>query len=366
MDSRSEKTEYLRRGDARRLLIIGGILLMLAGILFGDIFAVFILHPNADRIIAGLVHVANAIIAGDADKVFAYFSEIGGLLENRGTKVDAHVHAITLGYLAVVLAVLQPYVRLDGPLKFRLAQVFIVSACIMPPSIFVIHYLGLAYSPLASIGWASIFADLSGFSIILVCLLEMWGLGRYIFASTHKPEADEALPFPASWEARTLLHSGMLMLLIGFIYGAVHAGVYSEKYEQLEISRLGGIIGHAVTGDQDSASDAVGDYGILQGQRGTKIAAHAHINEFGMLALLLAFVQQYVFLARRWRRRWVLTFITGSFVLPIAVAMEMQFGLAAGGVADVGGLLVFIALSGMFAGIVRHSGMCDAKSEAGA
>ena len=36
--------------SARRLLVIGGIALIVMGMLFGDIFAVFVLHPNAGRI----------------------------------------------------------------------------------------------------------------------------------------------------------------------------------------------------------------------------------------------------------------------------------------------------------------------------
>jgi hypothetical protein len=36
--------------SARRLLVLGGIGLVLVGMLFGDIFAVFVLHQNAARV----------------------------------------------------------------------------------------------------------------------------------------------------------------------------------------------------------------------------------------------------------------------------------------------------------------------------
>ncbi len=32
--------------DSQRLLVFGGILLVAAGMLFGDVFAMFVLHPN--------------------------------------------------------------------------------------------------------------------------------------------------------------------------------------------------------------------------------------------------------------------------------------------------------------------------------
>ena len=97
---------------AHRLLIIGGITLIIAGMIFGDVFAVFVLHQNANRIGETLLRVADAVAAKDSAAVNALFTNIGGLLENRGTKVDAHVHVIDFGYLALLLALIQPYVAL--------------------------------------------------------------------------------------------------------------------------------------------------------------------------------------------------------------------------------------------------------------
>ena len=38
---------HFSRLSARRLLVLGGIGLILVGMIFGDIFAVFVLHQNA-------------------------------------------------------------------------------------------------------------------------------------------------------------------------------------------------------------------------------------------------------------------------------------------------------------------------------
>src|SRR5690242_21394973 len=78
--------------SARRLLVLGGIGLILVGMLFGDIFAVFVLHQNAAKVGASLSAAAHAAVAGDAGAVAASFQSVGGFLENRGTKVDTHVH----------------------------------------------------------------------------------------------------------------------------------------------------------------------------------------------------------------------------------------------------------------------------------
>ncbi len=92
---------------------------------------------------------------------------------------------------------------------------------------------------------------------------------------------------------------------------------------------------------------------MIQAEKAVNIAAHAHIIEFGLLAILLAFIQQYVFLAEPWKRRWAVLLLTGSAVLPVFVLLEITLGLVAGGIADAGGLLVIIALIGMLVGVVR-------------
>src|SRR5437016_11673136 len=111
--------------SARRLLVLGGIGLILVGMLFGDIFAVFILHQNAGHVGEGLSAAAHAALAGDANRIPVIFQNIGGFLENRGTKVDTHVHMIDFGYLALMLALLQPWVGFSEKARRRWAWLFL-------------------------------------------------------------------------------------------------------------------------------------------------------------------------------------------------------------------------------------------------
>src|SRR5574340_1198893 len=98
--------------SARRLLVLGGIGLILVGMLVGDLFAVFVLHQNAAKAGESLSAAAHAAVAGDTNAVLANFQSVGRFLENRGTKVDTHVHMVAFGYLALMLAILQPWVAL--------------------------------------------------------------------------------------------------------------------------------------------------------------------------------------------------------------------------------------------------------------
>src|SRR5947208_5830611 len=148
--------------SARRLLVLGGIGLILVGMLFGDIFAVFVLHQNAAKVGESLSSAAHAAVAGDARAVALSFQAVGSFLENRGTKVDTHVHLIAFGYLALMLALVQPWVHFTEVVRRRLAWLFVSGAVLLPIGVFLIHYVGLAWSPLQSIGWASVFADLGG------------------------------------------------------------------------------------------------------------------------------------------------------------------------------------------------------------
>src|SRR6267378_8540757 len=144
---------------ARRLLILGGIGLILTGMFFGDIFAVYTLHQNAAQVGANLAAAANGALSGNRHVVFANFRNVGMFLENRGTKVDTHVHMIDFGYLALLLAILQPWVRFEEKAKRGFAWLFLAGAALLPIDVFLIYYVGLAHSPLKSIGWASIVAD---------------------------------------------------------------------------------------------------------------------------------------------------------------------------------------------------------------
>ncbi len=347
--------------SARRILLIGGIALILVGMMLGDIFAVFILHQNAGRIGSALLAATHAVTAQDPQGAAAALQNIGGFLENRGTKVDAHVHMIDFGYLALLLALLQPYVALDERRKKSLAKLFLVGAVLLPIGVFLIHYVGQAYSPLESIGWASIFADFGGLLIFLACAGELAGVWRRLRQSSAVATRDELIA-DRSWSSRVLLVGGTLLVLLGFIHGAAYSGLHLYEYEARDAALLSTMTSKAAAGDSAAANQAVAEYGQLQGSKAVNIAAHAHVIEFGTLAILLAFFQPYVFLREKWKRTWAVLLLAGSFTLPFFVLMELDWGLLAGGIADLGGLLVAAALLAMLVGIWRYTGKLDAAS----
>jgi len=347
--------------SAQRLLVFGGIALIAGGMLFGDIFAVFVLHQNGGRTGETLLAAAQAAAAGDSTAVGDAFQRVGGLLEDRGTKVDAHVHMTDAGYLALLLALLQPWVALSGVLRKRLAKLFIAGGVLLPVGIFSIHYVGLAGSPFAVIGWASVLADSAGALLIIVLVVEGWGVWKQFRGNrTDSPGKDAALD--SSWEGRTLLSGGTILILLGFLFGAWYAAMDLYPHEAKEISVLQSLADQSAAKNSSGIEQSVNSYGMLAAERAVSIAAHSHIIEFGLLAILLAFVQPYVYLTNIWKRRWVIVLLIGSVVLPVFVLLELKLGLIAGGIADIGGLLVLIALAGMLVGVVRYGGSQDFSS----
>jgi len=362
--------------SARRIYVIGGMVLILAGLVLGDIFAVFILHPNAGRIGERLLAATSSVAAGDAAGVVNHFNDIGGALENRGTKVDTHVHIIDFGYLALLLALLQPWIAFGELQKKRLAILFLTGAWLLPVGVFLIHYVGMAYSPLQSIGWASIAADFGGLLVMAACLAQLIGLVKGIrlpalTAGDEDPDGKAAgrkdrFIHDRSWSSRVLLAGGTWLILAGFLQGVAYSIFDLHRQEGRETTILLDLLETSAksAAQQPQAVELVGQYNLLQANKAVKIAAHAHVINFGILALLLALVQPYVFLSERWRRRWAIFLLIGSAVLPVFVLMELRWGLVAGGIADAGGLLVAVALCGMFYGIVRYSGSLDSSVEA--
>jgi hypothetical protein len=344
--------------SARRLLIFGGIALIASGMLFGDIFAVFVLHQNGGQTGQALLAASEAASVGNALAVKEIFQQIGGLLEDHGTKVDAHVHMTDAGYLALLLALIQPYVALPRGRRKLLAGLFVSGGLLLPVGIFLIHYVGLAYSPFALIGWASVLADSAGGLLIVALMGEGYGLWKFLRRGGDGGECE--FPAQRTWESRTLMAGGMALILLGFLYGAWYAGVDLYRHEAREAQILKNML-DAAAGAGGGTVVEVARYGSLAAEKAVKIAAHSHLIEFGLLAMLLSFVQPYVYLSERWKRRWVMTLLTGSVVLPVFVLLELNLGLLAGGIADLGGLLVIIALVGMLVGVLRYSGRLDAS-----
>ena len=69
------------------MLVFGGIALIAIGMIFGDIFAVFILHQNAGEQGAALSRAAQAMRKQNPAGVNEAFGHLGALLESAAQKL---------------------------------------------------------------------------------------------------------------------------------------------------------------------------------------------------------------------------------------------------------------------------------------
>src|SRR2546428_734178 len=196
------------------------------------------------------------ILAGDSAAVLSHFRDVGGFLENRGTKVDTHVHVIDFGYLALMLAIIQPWVTLSEAAKKRLAILLISGAALLPVGVFLIHYVGLAYSPLEAIGWGSIFADLGGVLVVVACAGELFGLWKNFRARNRAPS--EALLSTRSRGCSLLMGGGVLLVLLGFLHGGYYALVDLDRHEALDGSILTAMTSGAAAHDRSAVAKGLG------------------------------------------------------------------------------------------------------------
>lgn len=349
--------------DSQRLLAIGGLLLAAGGMLFGDVFAMFVLHPNNARIGEAMYTASQLVPLGDVDGIMAQFMAIGGFLENRGTKVDAHSHMIHMGYIALLLAMLQPWVSLSAQTKRRTAWLFILSAALLPPSIFSIYYVGLAYSPLSVIGWGSIFADLFGALLSLAVFIYFWGLWRY---ASGKSDVGREPVYTSTGDSssRALLVGGLLLLVFGFLYGAGYAGWKQSGMGSNEVAILKSIVSNSAAANQELLEQDFAAFGRHQMLSAINVAAHAHINEMGILLLLMAFVQGFIHFTEATRRRWAQLAVLSGFGLPLGILLEIPFGFVGSVIADLSGFTMIVALMAMVFGLLRQTGADDARGGA--
>jgi len=361
----TENTEALAQAkeplasSAQRVLVIGGLLLIVSGMLFGDIFAMFVLHPNNASIGNAMYAAAQLIPTGDVDGIMAHFMAIGGFLENRGTKIDAHSHIIHMGYIALLLAMIQPWVALSETAKLRTAWLFIIAAALLPPSIFAIHYVGLAFSPFDILGWANILADFWGAMLALAMFIEFWGLWRH----TRVPGQSSLQPVyigAGNRASRTLLVGGLMLLASGFVYGVAMAAWKQLGLAVAELDILKNIVSHASATQWDLVGQDFESLGQYQMYRGINIATHTHINEMGIALLLMSFLQAFVQYADRTRQRWAWVAVCSGFALPIGILLEIPYGIVGSIVADSAGFLMIASMMAMLFGLLRYTGARDA------
>jgi hypothetical protein len=344
-----------RRLDSARVLAIGGLLLVAGGMVVGEIYAIYISHVANAIISQNWGGVVESAGRGDLGQLREHFAVIGDLTEKRARTMSAHSHLAAYGLLALVLALVHPSVELPSTMRLRIAVVFLTGCLLQAGGLYVSYYAG---EPLLYL------ADAGGLLLILAVGATCWGLRKRSSAMlTSREFLREAL---ASRASRWLVKSGLLLTVLGMMFGLIYAWQLVSVHEPTVYDSIGRAAASLAGNDTSAAAAEIAQFKRMQSKIAITAAAHSHAIEFGFLMLLLAFVQRYVMLSERWQLRWARTVSVGAFALPVCVYLATLYGLRAAAFSDLFGAVALLGLSAMAYGIVRHTGAVDASTGSGA
>ncbi len=339
-----------QRMDSTRILLFGGILLILLGMVLGEVYAIFISHVANSEIRRQMLEAVSDVSRADPDAVQSRFAVIEALMGRRGRIMNTHSRVIAFGYLALTLALLQPLLAFGERFKRLLAQAIVFGALIQTVFVFASQHTGK---------WSLYLSDAGAFLVILGTVGTLIGLWATAPRDTHLNQHVVALL--SSRSSRLLLRAGGLLILAGMVFGFYYAWVFVTQDEPRQWSLLESTLTDAMAGQTEVAAEALASHRTLQSKIAITAAAHSHAIEFGVMALLVAFVQNFVFLSDRWKYRWAWVFVIGSAFLPVFIFHATIFGLVSAGFADLSGFLVILALSAMLFGVLRQMGAEDSR-----
>lgn len=345
-------TSLLQQYSASRILVFGGILLLVINMLLGEVFAIFISHVANGEIRTLWGDVIIAARAGQLEILQEHFERIEFLLDRRGRIMNTHSHAGAFGILALMLALIQPMLAMAEITKRRLAFCVIAGGIIQPFFIFASSYTGL---------WANYLSHLGALLIIIGISGTIIGLLRSnIDAKTISDSVHELLK-PAS--SRLLLRWGSLLILLGMLFGFGYAWVFTTEHEPRQYELIESMLAYATDDNQTEPRALVKSYRGVNSSIAILSAVHSHAIEMGTIAILLAFIQSFIFMSDRTRLIWARAFLSGGFLLPFFIFNATIFGLRSAALADISGFIVLVSLIAMLSGSVRYSGIMDAQGD---
>lgn len=346
-------SDLLIHQDASRTLALGGILLILTGLLLGEVYAIYISHVANGFIKQSWTNIIEATGRGDTTAIKEYFAIVYDLTEKRGRFMNTHSHVGSFGLLALVLAIIQPVLSLSNQAKNKLASGYMLGAILQVGCVYLSYYVGT---------WVLYLSDIGALLVIIVVAISLKAFFNQ--GSEQIPSLDElvrTLLRPAA--SRLLLKAGILLILAGMVFGLYHAWRIVTVEENAIYTAFDAAVDMVNRGDIESAKGFIADFKRQQSKVAITSAAHSHAVEFGFLMILLAFIQSYVFLQKPWCLRWARVVTAGAFILPVSVFLATMYGLRAAAVADLSGGLVTIGLFAMSIGIIRYTGVADLQAD---
>lgn len=121
---------------------------------------------------------------------------------------------------------------------------------------------------------------------------------------------------------KVLLISGLTFLLLGMIYGGIYGAFFLEEIHELESEQIKKSIYYASDGNFDKAEkyqeQSVETAALAEALK----SAHAHLNSFSLIMLVIACNMHYIKLTERWKIAAAIIFLVGTLLFPVGIILQ--------------------------------------------
>lgn len=317
-----------------RLLLVGGLLLVVAGLATGELFALLLSHTlNAD-LRAAWKEVLSLAGSAEAGSISSHFDQIHRLAAERARAMSLHSHFGPYGLLAAALAVAKTRFGQSGRYDLPAALLILGGGAMQSLGFLWLDYGGGEWSSISNIGAA----------LMIV--------GLFLYCPGLLPSADLAAGIPGPREAGgRMLRIGAVLVFAGLLFGLYLAWRHVFFEEPHMHAALRGLVGAIVDGDQALADSLYADFKGAQIRMAITAASHSHAVAFGFIMIVTALTAPQLKLGRVWRNAAFVLIVGGGVLLPVFVYLAPRYGYAfalcadsAGGLAILGLLVVLYGL----------------------
>ncbi len=326
-------------GPSERLLIAGGLILVVGGLLAGELFALFLSHTINAELRTAWMDILALSGQGAVDEITTRFEEIRHLATERARAMSLHSHAGPYGLLASGLAIAKS--RLGNTGKFALpAAILILAGGLMQSA----GFLTLDYE-------SSAVLSLSNAGVILLLI----GIGLYTPGLAQATAQAETLP--RTEEAGGLLmRIGATLVFAGLVFGLFLAWrhVFFDEPEIHTI--LLNLVDAIRSGEREAANGFYATYKSTQIRMAITAAAHSHAVAFGFIMIIVALLAGHLRLRNTWRNSAFVLIASGGLLLPLFVYLAPRLGYFYALCADSAGALVVLGLLIVLRGLIPQKG----------
>lgn len=324
---------------SERILIIGGLGLIVAGLIAGEVFALFLSHAlNADLRAAWMDVLA---MSGNsaAEEVVARFKEIKHLATERAQAMSLHSHTGPYGLLAAGVGLAKN--------RWRLVHKFDVPAAILVLAGAIVQSIGFLTLDYETGGWISL--SNAGALLLLAGLV----LLILPFIAMTVPTQEPPAPLPErSDPGGLMLRLGVLVVFAGLLFGMYLAWRHVFHEEPALHAALGNLIAAIQSRDTAVATELYGTYKSKQITMAITAASHSHTVAFGFIMIVSALLAGHLGrTTATWRNTAFVLIAVGGLLLPVFVYLAPRFGYFYALCADTAGGLVIIGLLIIIAGL---------------